>query len=269
MKEDVCRVCGGISGSLFESTVLNKYAVTYYRCTSCEFIQTENPYWLEEAYNDSINLIDTGLSRRNIIASKSVSTLLFFLFDVKARYLDYAGGYGMFTRLMRDIGFDFYTYDPFTPNLLAKGFDYNQNDRIEVLTTFESFEHFAEPLVQIEKMLGITKNVLFSTQLIPTPVPTLHQWWYYAPEHGQHIAFYSKKTLKFIAHKYRLNVYSLKGFHLFTERKIPLIYFKLLIGLGYLGLYKIAHLFLKSKTELDRQALSNKASYNSNNGRGV
>ncbi len=38
-------------------------------------------------------------------------------------FLDYAGGYGVFTRLMRDIGFDFYWHDPYTQNLFANGFE--------------------------------------------------------------------------------------------------------------------------------------------------
>ena len=57
---------------------------------------------------------------------------------------NYAGGYGIFTRMMRDIGFDFYWLDKYADNLLTNGFEYNKkiHKKIEAITSFESFEHF-------------------------------------------------------------------------------------------------------------------------------
>lgn len=250
-----CKICSSKSTHIFNGKILNKYTIGYYKCNTCGFVQTENPYWLDEAYNSSINLVDTGLTRRNVLASKSVSTVLLFCFDKKAKYLDYAGGYGMFTRLMRDVGFDFYTHDPYTPNLLARGFDYNPQDNIELLTTFESFEHFVEPLVEIEKMLAISKNIFFSTHLIPSPTPPIDKWWYYGTEHGQHVAFYTPQALKYIANKYNLQVYTLKGYHLLTEKKIGNLMFNLLVGGGRFGLNKVVNLFIKTKVNDDMIAL--------------
>ena len=122
---------------------------------------------------------------------------------------------------MRDIGFDFYWSDPYTTNLFARGFEYNPSDKIELITTFESFEHFSGPLEEIEKRLKISKNILFTTEILPDLIPKPNDWWYYGLEHGQHISFYSVKTLKFIALKYGLNLYSNgKSLHLLTNKKI-------------------------------------------------
>ncbi|PSL47318.1 methyltransferase family protein [Chitinophaga niastensis] len=253
--DDICRICGHSSTFLFRGTLLDKHKVRYYACDLCGFVQTEKPFWLKEAYEQSINLTDTGLVRRNILGAKSVVTLLFFLFNRKGKFLDYAGGYGLFTRLMRNYGFDFYSHDPYTANLLAKGFDYNPNDRIELVTTFESFEHFEDPIAEIEKILAISKNIFFSTQLISNPAPSFGEWWYYGAEHGQHIAFYTGNTLKFIAEKYMLHIYSLKGYHLLTEKKINKWLFKFLIGAGRYGLYKIITPFMKSKVMSDMHTL--------------
>lgn len=250
-----CKICNSNSNYLFDAQILSKYVINYYKCQSCGFVQTENPYWLGEAYSSSINLVDTGLTRRNVLASKSVSTILFFCFDKKAKYLDYAAGYGMFTRLMRDVGFDFYTHDPYTPNLLARGFDYNPQDIIELLTTFESFEHFVEPLVEIEKMLAISRNIFFSTHLIPSPTPPIDKWWYYGTEHGQHVAFYTPKALNYIANKYGLQVYTLKGYHLLTEKKIGNLIFNFLVGSGRFGLNNFVNLFMKTKVKDDMTKL--------------
>ena len=65
---------------------------------------------------------------------------------------------------MRDIGFDFYRYDKFSENLLARGFEY-KNGGIELITCFEAFEHFDKPIEEIENMFKISKNILFSTEL--------------------------------------------------------------------------------------------------------
>ena len=118
----VCKICGHEVAKIFEKKILNKYQVGYFQCPNCEFIQTEKPYWLDEAYKDPINASDTGLISRNIYLSRLTSLLIFFFFDKTGCFLDFAGGYGIFTRLMRDIGFDFLWQDPFTTNLFAKGF---------------------------------------------------------------------------------------------------------------------------------------------------
>jgi hypothetical protein len=250
-----CKICNHHATFLFTGTVLQRYNVKYYACDNCGFVQTEKPYWLEEAYRHPINTTDTGLVRRNILAARSVSVVLFFLFNHKEKFLDYAGGYGMFTRLMRNYGFDFYTHDPYTENLLAKGFEYNPSDKISMVTTFESFEHFEDPVTEIEKILAISKNVFFSTQLISSPPPPIDKWWYYGCDHGQHIAFYTPKTLDIIAARYGLYVYSLKGYHLFTTRKMNKWLFKLLVAAGRYGLYKIPPLFIKSKVMDDMHSL--------------
>ena len=35
------------------------------KCPKCGYVQTETPYWLEQAYVHAINRSDTGLLRRN------------------------------------------------------------------------------------------------------------------------------------------------------------------------------------------------------------
>jgi hypothetical protein len=223
-----CRLCKCNTEELFEATILGKYNIKYYSCPDCNLLQTENPYWLEEAYTDSINDTDTGLLSRNIQFTEKTKVLLYYLFNKDGKFLDYAGGYGIFTRLMRDIGFDFYWHDPFTENLFAKGFLYN-NQNIELITTFEGFEHFVNPLDEIKKITEISKNIIFSTTLVPKPIPSPNDWWYYGLEHGQHVSLYSRKTLIFIAKELEMNFYSCsKNLHLFTEKNINNYFFEIL-----------------------------------------
>jgi len=43
-----CKICSSNSSHIFSHDVLKKYNVKYFKCENCGFIQTENPYWLEE-----------------------------------------------------------------------------------------------------------------------------------------------------------------------------------------------------------------------------
>lgn len=252
----LCKICNQENYLIFRATILNKYDITYFHCDRCGFLQTEEPYWLDEAYGESINVSDTGYMQRNLALSQKLIILLTLFFDTKAKYLDYAGGYGVFVRLMRDIGFDFYWDDKYTNNLFVRGFEYNQQS-IEAITTFESFEHYIDPIEEIEKLLAISKTIIFSTELLPNPIPKAEDWWYYGLDHGQHISFYSEKTLHFIAKKYNLDYINLGSIHILTDKKIS-PYAKLALKFSKFGLHKLLCKQLKSKTWDDYLKMSEK-----------
>jgi hypothetical protein len=207
--------------------VLNKYKVKYYSCPNCGYIQTEDPYWIDEAYANAIVSADTGIMVRNNQLNKITSTVVDKFFDSNKKFLDYGGGYGILTRQMRDLGFDFYWYDRYAENLVARGFEYD-NQNIELITAFEVFEHLNKPLEEIANMIKISKNILFSTETYDEKfIPKPNEWWYYSLESGQHISFYSLKTIKYIADKFKLNYYTNgTNIHLITEKKIDETTFK-------------------------------------------
>jgi hypothetical protein len=247
----ICHICRQPTEEAFKAKVLDKYQVRYFHCPHCGFIQTETPTWIEEAYKDPINAEDTGLLSRNIFLSEATSLLLYFLFDREKNFLDYAGGFGVFTRLMRDIGFNFYWHDPMTANLLAKGFEGKEiSGEYEVLTTFESFEHFTDPAAELKKMLSITDNILFSTTLLPSSVPNL-DWWYYQFEHGQHVSFYSRESLARLAQEHGLHFYTYGFLHLFTKKHFPVSVIRWMFRFHKLGLHQYVRRRMKSKMHDD------------------
>lgn len=254
-----CRICNNDAEYKFIHKVLHKYDVKYYFCPNCSFVFTEDPYWLDEAYKNPINIYDTGIISRNLYYSKILSSIIFLFYDRKKEFLDYAGGYGILTRLMRDNGFDFYWDDKFTKNVLARGFEFNpeKQNKFELLTTFEVFEHLVNPVEDIRKMLELSSSIMFSTELLPLPVPEPENWWYYNFNHGQHVSFYSLKTLKFIADKYSLNFYSAGVIHLFTKKKFNPFVFYLTMKLGKYGLGSAIKLFMDSKMWKDHYYLKN------------
>ncbi|MGA7103929.1 MAG: methyltransferase domain-containing protein [Candidatus Deferrimicrobiaceae bacterium] len=253
-----CRVCGKQNPITFRARILNRYDVAYFHCDHCGFLQTEEPYWHEEAHEDPINRLDTGILVRNLYLADVTSGILFFLFGRNAKCLDYAGGHGILTRLLRDRGFDCAWHDKYAINVFARGFEYQDVVQgIGVVTCFEAFEHFPRPMEEIEQMLGISRNIIFSTELIPSSPPPPDQWWYYGLEHGQHVSFYSLRTLRFIAKTYNLNLLTNGKFvHMLTEKNKGARLFSILVGLSPYGLGKLPRLFMKSKTSHDMGLLS-------------
>ncbi len=255
-----CKICSQRSEAVFNELILGKYQVRYFFCKDCGFVFTEEPYWLEESYRSPINISDTGIMDRNLLYSKLISVLIYFFFNKDAEFLDYAGGYGIFTRLMRDIGFDFYWSDAFSENLVARGFEYNpeSNGNIQMITALEVFEHFSNPLTEIKKMRCITDNIAFTTTLLPIPVPKPSEWEYYAFEHGQHVSFYSSNALKTISIMLGLNYLNYGNFHLFTPKKINDKLFKLLMFLSRKGLFEFIKTSIKTRTVEDNFILRRK-----------
>lgn len=225
------KITGGTTTLLFTARVLNKYDVRYYRCDETGFIQTEEPFWLEEAYSDAITKLDVGLPYRNNVLADSVSKVLGRYFNGSARFLDYAGGYGLFTRLMRDKGFDFYNTDKYCKNIFAEYFDLTNlpaDTKFEVTTAFEVFEHLPDPLSAIKEMLVYSDNLLFTTELQPENLTSVNDWWYFVPETGQHIALFNQASLQHIANNLGYNFYT-NGttLHLFTKQtfdKNPVVF---------------------------------------------
>lgn len=218
-----CKICDQEMEELFTHKILKKYDVRYYSCKHCGYMCTEEPYWLEEAYESALTCLDTGVMKRNIEYSRIVSFVIHKYFDIHGKFVDYAGGYGILTRLMRDIGYDFYWKDKYAPNLVAQGFEWDGKGEIEGITSMEALEHFVKPLHELEQMLQMTKTIIFSTELIPNEKPPKpDEWWYYVFESGQHISFYSLKTLQYIAKKYKLKYYSCLGLHILTDKKMSI-----------------------------------------------
>jgi hypothetical protein len=60
-----CNICNSASLPFAKGIVLGKYDIQYYLCGHCGFIQTESPYWLDEAYLSPIATSDIGLIGRN------------------------------------------------------------------------------------------------------------------------------------------------------------------------------------------------------------
>lgn len=193
-----CRLCGAVAHAQFKKTLLQRIEVDYFLCSNCELLQTESPYWLDDAYSLDLDGLDIGEQARNV---KSVGFILgvLYLFGARKsrRCVDYGGGKGTVTRLMRERGFPFFTCDRFREGVHAVPYRVESAHDAEVVTSFEVFEHFADVKHDIDDVFkGKPSIAIISTLLHWGPEK---EWWYYSEESGRHIAFYSVKTMHWIA----------------------------------------------------------------------
>lgn len=221
-----CNICKSLSNFIFKKRFLQKYDVSLFRCTNCGFIQTEKPYWLDEAYRLPFTPLDVNLASRPVELGQLTENLLLNYFKYDEKFLDYGGGIGLFTRIMRDRGLDFYRQDKYAQNLFSQYFDlYDlplEERSFELVTCFEVLEHLENPLQEIDEMFSFSKNIFCSTQLQPMcSIEELQSWSYIAEIHGQHISFFTKKAMQIIAEKFNCFYYEkYGGLHLFSKKEI-------------------------------------------------
>ncbi len=224
-----CKICENKTELFAEARILFKYDIKYYKCPVCGFIQTEEPYWLDEAYSDAINYSDIGLLKRNSDLVPPTANVISKFFNKAGKFIDFGAGYGVMVRMMRDKGYDFYWHDKYCENLYARDFIWDENAGYEMLTAYEVFEHLVNPVEEMRTMLKYSENILFSTYLLPESSPKPNEWWYYTTDHGQHISLYSRTSLEMLAKKFSMNFYTNgKNIHLITNKKISKSLFKAL-----------------------------------------
>ncbi|HUD47509.1 MAG TPA: class I SAM-dependent methyltransferase [Candidatus Baltobacteraceae bacterium] len=219
-----CKICGAAARIFGEATVMGKHKAQYAQCAGCGFIFVPDPSWLAEAYAEPINRSDTGYVARNLWARDKVRECIDSHLNPDGRFLDYAGGWGLFVRLMRDIGYDFLWSDAYTENLFCRGFEAAEplTGPFEAVTAFEVFEHLTNPGEEVKKLSAITSCLIFSTKLVPEPAPEPKAWWYYGLEHGQHVALYTRKSLELLAGRFGCHfVTDGADLHLFSRELMP------------------------------------------------
>ncbi len=223
-----CRICQAESALFSSAKVLTRVPVDYFRCGACGFIQTQEPTWLAEAYSEAITASDIGLVGRNLFLRDVTCAVLTRCLDAGARFLDYGGGYGLFTRLMRDRGYDFRWEDPLCRNLFAQDYIHKPGDRYEALTAFEVFEHLPDPAAGITAMAARSDSIFFSTELLPPGPPKPGEWWYYALDSGQHVALYTRAALAKLGEPHGMRLLTNgRNLHLLTRRKVSPFWFRL------------------------------------------
>lgn len=210
-----CRLCGGTTQFQFTLTLLGRHEVGYFRCTHCQSLQTETPYWLDAAYGaGNLSNLDTGAAQRNLINAAACLAVarLFGLHQV----IDIGGGDGLLCRLLRDHEVNCYAQDKHALPTYAQGFEEPDFEQPDLVLAFEVVEHFADPEAELRALFARRpKAVLISTAIY---TDQRADWWYLAPESGQHVFFYSRQALGLVAATHGYTLVSSGGFLLFLRQ---------------------------------------------------
>lgn len=213
----LCRLCGGDLRERFRLTVLGRHDVGYHECVQCGSLQTDPPFWLAEAYGCNLASLDTGALQRNLTNFAACLTVV-RLFGLQTA-VDYGGGDGMLCRFLRDHGIDAYSCDRYAQPVYAQGFTDPSFSFPDFLTAFEVLEHLPDPAADLADIFTWNpKVVLLTTELFSGQGS---DWWYLAPQSGQHVFFYSPKAVLLIAEKYGYMAVQMGGYLLFVRNDFP------------------------------------------------
>ncbi|VEP13841.1 conserved hypothetical protein [Hyella patelloides LEGE 07179] len=210
-----CRLCSGAATYVFSKKLIQKYEVAFFHCNQCESLQTEAPYWLDEAYEGCKSIPDIAtVSRCQNLKSIVYMVAKIFGLSSSDMILDWGGGDGLLTRMMRDAGLNAYLLDKYIRNHYAVGFEDRLTHNYKMITAFEVLEHFSNPETEIENIFKRNPEILFiSTGLYKSQDS---DWGYLTPLSGRHVFFYSEKSRQHIAKRF--------GYELITEQNFSIFY---------------------------------------------
>lgn len=194
-----CKICQSETYVLHDK----QFHIDYFRCKSCGFIYedpTKHPTVLDEKneydrHNNSIE--DEGyvnMFKRFIKA--------FEPFVDGRETLEFGSGpEPVFSEVLRREGYDVTSYDPFyLPNESYLDKTYH------LITSTEVFEHFVNPIKEIEKLVGLLKpnGVLAIMTQFPKDDEHFLKWWY--RRDVTHISFFTHKAFEVIGKSYGLTI---------------------------------------------------------------
>jgi hypothetical protein len=221
---EACRCCKGKTELLSVSKILS-YDGNYTICKGCKSVQVDSPHWLQEAHTNAISQFDTGLVSRCTSASRILGSFLLLQRDPIIVGLDWGGGTGLLTRLLRDLGFETFSYDKYAVGDLAHGFTLTEKEihqEATFISAIECFEHLQDPIETFSPLVTNKKYFIFTTEVLPSPLPNPSgsDWWYFMPESGQHVTFASSTGLiefqKILGFSNYLN---LGNIHIYSRQK--------------------------------------------------
>ena len=201
--------------------------VHYIRCEQCGFCFAPSLYqWsLDEfesrIYNSEYVHVDPDYVEARPRANAQTLRTMFDGCGLELRHLDYGGGKGLLSDLMRDVGWQSASYDPF----VDRDMDLRDFGKFDLITAFEVFEHVPDPgrlAADLASFLDDDGVILFSTLLSDGNLGSGKKldWWYASPRNG-HISLYSAMSLSLLGAKHGLNFGSFSmGFHAFW-RSVP------------------------------------------------
>ncbi len=237
----ICSVCNGASALLdvvdFNKSceeargnflALSGIPVYYARCSNCGFcFAPELATWTleqfeERIYNNEYVSVDPDYVQARPRANAANLVSMFGDQAHAIRHLDYGGGEGLLSRILKKSDWQSLSYDPFVDRNIGIG----RLGKFDLITAYEVFEHVPDVqrlMSSLLSMLAPNGIVLFSTLLSDGNIHAAQRltWWYASPRNG-HISLFSRKSLVILAQNGGVNFGSFsEGFHAFFTKVPP------------------------------------------------
>ena len=238
MKNYCCLICGGPS-LLIDVVDFNKnceearglylplmgHGVYYVRCSVCnytyapEFGSWSSQDFLGMIYNNDYQEVDPDYLTARPEKNAEALNRIFCENLNEIVHLDYGGGNGKLSDLLRHSNWNSRSYDPFPDDVPM---DFNAGT-FNLITVFEVFEHVPNPLTMMDNIVKALSPahgiVLFSTLASDGFIKQNERltWWYVAPRNG-HIGIHSLKSLQILGERFGLEFRSLSpGVHAYFK----------------------------------------------------
>jgi SAM-dependent methyltransferase len=200
----------------------------YFRCCDNCFFSFAPAFWnwsdadfVDKIYNDEYVEVDPDYVEARPQANAEFLKKILGDQAELFRHLDYGGGNGRLSQVLKGSGWNSESYDPF-PNDLGS---IDTIGKFNLITAFEVFEHVPNVAMLMENLTRLMSDgcvVLFSTLISDGNIKPNERlsWWYASPRNG-HISLFSKKSLFLLGLKHNLNLGSFSnGLHCFY-RNVP------------------------------------------------
>jgi hypothetical protein len=242
-KHRSCPICKSQVVDFSTFTVRGEVSAEYKRCKTCKFIHAENPSWLEGSFTDALNSLDIGSVDRCNIVADFVEVLVNSLKVNHPKVLDWGGGYGLLTRILRDRGVRCSHYDPYTEPLFAENIVLQSDARFDLIVLSEVMLHITDPVSTLTELLKLSDNIMFTAVIAPPDVRP--DWWYFMPDTGQHVAIFSQQTIPELGAALKVNTLSDNQFFHLVAKDHPSVLTRLLFTKRFIPFGVAALLYLK------------------------
>lgn len=182
--------------------IRDRFKTRYYRCKKCWSLQLLGLEWLKDAYwGDTSIRYDEGRRLRNRTVYTFVDHIRSLILRDKnqTKVLDYGSGQeGLLKFFLKKFGRDLYKVDNYDP--YVEKFAELPNDKYDVIVCVEVLEHLHNVQAffdDIKRLAHSNSIIVCSTEIhVPFgPHANNKGWRYLTPEIGQHITFWTRRSL--------------------------------------------------------------------------
>jgi len=222
---DLNKSCGVEGSKVLDLVGIPVY---YALCTKCGFCYApELSSWTldefeERIYNDEYILVDPHYIEARPRSNAAALIAMFGDRALSIKHLDYGGGGGLLSSILKKSNWRSESYDPFVDRNVAV----DQFGKFDLVTALEVFEHVPnvqELMSNLRLLLSPNGLVLFSTLISDGNFHPNQRisWWYASPRNG-HISLFSRKSLAILASGSGFNFGSFSdSFHAFFTKVPP------------------------------------------------